>query len=431
MARMSMGERDFRALEDTPDMKVNCACKLRLVWVSWVALSLVIPSIVWYGVLGNLPSNSASSMDTTLAVKPSLFVPTDHLRPELRDEPLAKHLVRYFDLYLMTRGGLDPPALFSANVRQWLHPDFTYETVGFPSSTSLAGWADLGEEASFRHSFVGDIVTQCLFFGQADTSTTTSYLTTHWKNGFRGVPAPNKWINMRVTDFYLVTNSSGVPLILYNYMLPDWADIMRQNGRMLVTPSSLEQGLMVPPSANDGVPAPLSLLARTRDHAKALGIAEAILHSDWGMGNRDGARGENGWNVSNGVASVDVDAALLHPNFDFYGPYGIGHARGLTEYREHVLAPYHAAFALPSVHVEMRTCEGNYCGIMGHINAVHVGTWLGLLASGRNVSFRFCMHWRTVANKAREGWAIFDLPGFFEQIGRDFFAEAASMSSRG
>ena len=45
-------------------------------------------------------------------------------------------------------------------------------------------------------------------------------------------------------------------------MMIDWADVMRQIGQPVLLPSVLPEGLVLPPSANDGVPAPLSAIVR-------------------------------------------------------------------------------------------------------------------------------------------------------------------------
>jgi len=168
--------------------------------------------------------------------------------------------------------------------------------------------------------------------------------------------------------------------------------------------SHLPEGLFLSSSANDGVPAPLSVVAAPRDSAPAKRAVEGALKGNW--------------------AGDQLSEQWWQKNLTFYGPGGIGLARSAAEFDEHVLEPYRAAFANRSVDEMMTFCEGNYCASFGHLVGRHVGTWVGQPASYKMVAVRYAMHWRVFGDKIAEGWAIFDIPGFFEQIGKDFWAEA-------
>mmetsp|Transcript_15276 Transcript_15276/g.48126 ORF Transcript_15276/g.48126 Transcript_15276/m.48126 type:complete len:202 (-) Transcript_15276:181-786(-) len=188
-------------------------------------------------------------------------------------------------------------------------------------------------------------------------------------------------------------------------MMIDWADVVHRGGMPVLPPAELEDGVVLPPAANDGVPAPFSILAQSQDTAAARAAAEGALREDWAGGAGDG----HWW----------------HPDLTFYGPRGVGLARGFAQFRQSVLRPFRAAFANRTLELEILTCEGNYCAAMGRIRGRHAGPWLGLPASGRQVAVTFGMHWRVSEGKAKEGWAIFDVPGLFRQLGLDFFATAA------
>mmetsp|Transcript_25777 Transcript_25777/g.79217 ORF Transcript_25777/g.79217 Transcript_25777/m.79217 type:complete len:199 (+) Transcript_25777:3-599(+) len=192
-------------------------------------------------------------------------------------------------------------------------------------------------------------------------------------------------------------------------MMIDWADALRQIGRPLLPPAPLEEGVVLPPSADDGVPAPLSVLvsAQGRDAGAARAVVLAALHQDW-------------------AGDANCEAQSWHGDLSFYGPGGIGLARGAGEYRQHVLAPFRAAFGERTVATELMTCEGNYCGALGRLQGHGLEPWLGLPTAGKEVAVRFAMHWRVVGGKVQEGWAIFDMPGLFQQLGLDFYAMAAA-----
>lgn len=266
-------------------------------------------------------------------------------------------------------------------------------------------WTHSGEEKQFRTAFGStELFTQMLFFGEKHTATTTSYGTLYWGGELFGMKPPNKWIELRVCDFYRIEEDPrGIwgGLITYNFMMIDWADVVHRAGRPVLPPASVPDGIVLPPAANDGVPAPFSILAQSRDVDAARAAMDGILIEDW-AGQR---AGEKWW----------------HPDMTFYGPRGIGYAKGIPEFRDHVLKPFQAAFADRVLENDISTCEGNYCAAKGHILGTHVGCWLGLPASRKVVKVRYGFHWRIEEGKAKEGWAIFDVTGLFRQLGLDFF----------
>lgn len=332
------------------------------------------------------------------------------LRKEFQTEPLAKSVIRKFDAYNMARGGRDDPLTFRANVERYMAPDIVYESVGFGNWKTPAGWAR-GEEHNYGMTFPETIFTQMLFFGDKSVSTTTTYGRALWKKDMLGVPASHTWVTLRILDFYYIREETpGWGRISYNFMMIDWADLMRQVGRRLLAPAELPEGLVLPPAANDGVPAPLSAVvqAEGRDATVANASADLALR-EW--------------------VGQDVRASSWHEDLTFYGPAGIGLAQGAQAYEEHVLKPFHTAFANRSVTTRLSACEGNYCAAFGDFHAHGVASWLGLPTAGKDIALRFGMHWRIVDGKAKEGWAIFDMPGLFAQLGLDFWKMAADAKS--
>ncbi|CAE7624521.1 styx-b [Symbiodinium pilosum] len=234
-----------------------------------------------------------------------------------------------------------------------------------------------------------------LFFGDAEHATTTSYGNVRWSQELFGIPAQNTWVYFRVTDFYLLRRTeSGQGLLSWNLMMIDWADLFRQVGRPVLPPAALPEGLVLTAAANDGVPAPLSVMVVGRNSTEAKLAAEAAL-DEWVNSERSGK-----W---------------IHDDLTFYGPGGIGRATS------RVIKPFREAFADRSVEKDMLFCEGNYCAACGKLWGKHVGTWVGQTASEKHLFLRFGMHWRMENGKVREGWAVFDFPGLLKQLGKDFF----------
>jgi len=379
-----------------PFEQASCAarsCKLRPKHVITLAIGLLLLCAIEWRV--------------SRPQKPQIWNPD--LRVEFSTEPLAKSVIRKFDGYNMARGGRDDPVTFWANVQQYMTPDLVYESVGFGTWQTPQGWAQ-GEENKYGMTFPKTVFTQMLFFGDERIATTTTYGSAFWEGNFMNIPAPRQWVTLRITDFYSMREESpGRARIYYNFMMIDWVDALRQIGCRMLPPAPLQEGLVLPPEANDGVPAPLSVLvqAQERNASHARAVAEAALQRDWAGSS------------SNVVAEWST-------NLTFYGPGGVGVARGLESYQEHVLSPFRASFVNRTATVELATCEGNYCGLFGRFSGHGVGNWLGLPTTGHKVSFRFAMHYRVVGGKVQEGWSIFDLPGLFAEVGHDFWAIAAS-----
>jgi len=335
---------------------------------------------------------------------------TPRMLPIYRSEPLAKNIIRRFDLYLMNGATFDTGDFKARNVGQWLAPEFIYDTVGFPDSRTLRGWALSGEEQLYRRSFPTTGFSQMLFFGDDTHATTTTYGNAHWVHDLFGIPAPKEWTYFRVTDFYRIRKTGpGEGLVHYNFMMIDFADLFRRVGRPVLPPAALPEGLVLTAATNDGVPAPLSVVVAHRDSVAPRAAAVGALSEGW--------------------AGESTSAKWWHNDLTFYGPGGIGVARGTEEYQTHVLEPYRAAFTNRTVRTDMLFCEGNYCAAFGVLWGQHTGTWLGQHASHRMIGVRFAMHWRVVNGLIQEGWAIFDIPGFFSQLGLDFFALARAATA--
>ena len=107
----------------------------------------------------------------------------------------------------------------------------------------------------------------------------------------------------------------------------------------------------------------------------------------------------------------------------WYGPVGFGTATNKREYEETFIAAIRGAFSEREVHLDILTCEGTYCGAHGYLYGVNTGDFLGEAASNQPVRLRFGLHYRVDVAQGLipEGYALFDLPGFFIQNGVDLY----------
>eukprot|EP00443_Scrippsiella_acuminata_P019123 CAMPEP_0115256624 /NCGR_PEP_ID=MMETSP0270-20121206/46346_1 /TAXON_ID=71861 /ORGANISM="Scrippsiella trochoidea, Strain CCMP3099" /LENGTH=77 /DNA_ID=CAMNT_0002672291 /DNA_START=27 /DNA_END=256 /DNA_ORIENTATION=+ len=76
-------------------------------------------------------------------------------------------------------------------------------------------------------------------------ATTTSYGNVFWSKALFGVPAAKKWVYFRVTDFYAARKTGPARgQLYYNFMMIDFADLLRRVGRPVLPKAALPEGLV-------------------------------------------------------------------------------------------------------------------------------------------------------------------------------------------
>ncbi|MEL6915650.1 MAG: ester cyclase [Pseudomonadota bacterium] len=118
-----------------------------------------------------------------------------------------------------------------------------------------------------------------------------------------------------------------------------------------------------------------------------------------------------------------------HPKMHWYGPAGIGTARGIEGFRRQHQIPFLAAMPDRGGQNEGLVfhffAEGNYVGVTGWPNMrqtlSHPG-WLGLPGAGREVTLKSLDFWRVENGLIRENWVLVDLIDLYQQLGIDVFA---------
>ena len=114
------------------------------------------------------------------------------------------------------------------------------------------------------------------------------------------------------------------------------------------------------------------------------------------------------------------------PQFLWYGPGGIGSARGHKDYERAHQQPFLTAFPdrIGGNH-KCRIGQGSYVASTGwpSINATHSGDgWLGLPATNKRVTMRVMDFWRAENGLLAENWVMIDIPDLLNQFGIDVFA---------
>jgi len=322
-------------------------------------------------------------------------------------DPKAKCVIRAMDKVISDHIAWDDWEAWEKLMLQFFTEDMIYDSNCTPNdelgnSTGIRAWFDK-EHIPYNLAFDNCTFNQMIFASEEETATTTTYAKATWKGDLGTIPGSKlkgQEVTIRIYDFYIMRGNK----IFYNWMLLDTVGLMLEAGYRVLPASPLRENWVQPPAAMDGIPAPISRLVNPVESLMAKVIAEEVLLHDF----KYGSSPSNRW---------DEDMT-------WYGSTGLGMATNKAEYNEHILKPFKAAFKDLNVDIIVLTCEGAYCGATGWIVGTHVGTWLGEEATNSEVRIRFGFHYRVDVTRGMvpEGYAMFDLPGAFIQMGVDLYS---------
>lgn len=118
-----------------------------------------------------------------------------------------------------------------------------------------------------------------------------------------------------------------------------------------------------------------------------------------------------------------------HPRMNWYGPAGIGSARGIAGFRNWHQIPFLNAMPDRGQYVDEIVYhffgDGNYVGVTGWPDMIQTVTgdgWLGIAPSGKRVTMCSLDFWRIEDGRIRENWVLVDLLDVYRQLGVDVFA---------
>lgn len=111
------------------------------------------------------------------------------------------------------------------------------------------------------------------------------------------------------------------------------------------------------------------------------------------------------------------------PQFQWYGPGGIGSARGHADYERAHQGPFLKAFPdrIGGNH-KCRIGESSYVASTGwpSLNATHLGDdWIGIPATGNHITQRIMDFWRREDDMLVENWVFIDMVDLIGQFGID------------
>ena len=223
---------------------------------------------------------------------------------------------------------------------------------------------------------------------------------------FLDIPPTGHLAHMRYHEFFRIVDGQVVEM----QAIWDIPELMMQAGawpmapqlgRFLATPAPMSQdGLQV---SGDGQAAMDHVIAMLTDLCKYPGNPDPTV-----------MRHERYW----------------HPRFNWYGPAGIGTARGISGFRNWHQEPF--LRGMPDRKLDAMgdlmshwVAQGDYVCETGWPNmrlTVSGDGWMGIAPSGREVLLCSLDFWRLEDGLIRENWVLVDLLDMYRQLGVDVLA---------
>ena len=246
-------------------------------------------------------------------------------------------------------------------------------------------------------------------FNNGDWFASTGFFVGHFVRPLWGIQPTGRPTWLRYGWFDRVESGR----VVESYVIFDVARLMIEANQWPLAPQ-LGQGWCPAPQTQDGI----SLSAATPDASdKSLKLVEAMIA---GLMQYD----------RKSLSSMGM-VRFWTPQFHWYGPGGIGSARGHKDYERAHQGPFLAAFPdrVGGNH-KCRIGDGTYVASTGwpSINATHMGdSWLGLPATNQRITQRIMDFWRRDGDLLAENWVFIDMVDLLSQIGVDVFARHSAL----
>jgi predicted ester cyclase len=254
-----------------------------------------------------------------------------------------------------------------------------------------------------------DDIRVCGQFRGGDWLACTGHYVATFARDFIGIRASGGAVTIRYGEYSRFENGRVVEV----FVIFDWLDLLRQVGQW---PSNMPLG----GATHDRVPGPATLDgcllegASAAEGARSMALVEAMIA---GLMQYDGKS----------LASMGMKR-FWHPNFMWYGPAGIGTARGLGGFERYHQGPFLRAFPdrVGGDH-KCRIAEGAYVASTGwpSIRATHCAPYLGAPATQQRITMRVMDFWRRADDLLVENWVFIDLPDLLAQMGRRVLPQAS------
>jgi predicted ester cyclase len=234
-------------------------------------------------------------------------------------------------------------------------------------------------------------------------SCTGHYLGTFAGN-WLGIPATGEAATLRFGEFYRVVNGR----IAEARIILDIVDLARQAGHRILPPCTGLETWVPGPQGHTG------LMRGASDPAAGQHSLSLVENMIGGLMRFD----------QTNLKSMGM-ARHWRSDMMWYGPGGIGTARGISGFERHHQKPFLHAFPdrKGGTH-RARLGEGAFVASTGwpSVRATHLGDYLGVPASGKPIQMRVMDWWRSEGDLLVENWVFIDLPHLMQQLGVDLLA---------
>jgi len=226
---------------------------------------------------------------------------------------------------------------------------------------------------------------------------------------FLNIPPTGHQVGMRFHEFFRFDGGKIVEM----QAIWDIPSLMMQASAWPMAPSLGREWQVPGPATGDG-------LAGSDNEGAAIHAMNIVI----------GMLTKLSMHPSQGGPDIMEAETYWHPRMSWYGPSGIGTARGIRGFRNWHQIPF--LNALPDrrggttgTQTSHFFAEGNYVAVTGWPNMGMTVTgdgWMGIAPAGQKLTMRSLDFWRVEGDRIRENWVLVDLLDVYAQLGVDVFA---------
>ncbi|WP_127116268.1 ester cyclase [Shimia sediminis] len=223
------------------------------------------------------------------------------------------------------------------------------------------------------------------------------------------IPPTGHQVTMRFHEFFRVKGGKIVEM----QAIWDLPEVMMQANAWPMAPSLGKEWAVPGPATQDGlVPGPHDpeTSAKSCQLIREM-LAHLVKHP------------------TEGGPEVMQPQRFWHPRMNWYGPAGIGTARGFAGFRHWHQIPFLNAMPDRGQSDAALTFhffgDGAYAAVTGWPNMVQsisADGWMGIAPSGKQIALKSLDFWRVENGLIRENWVLVDLIDVYAQLGVDVFA---------
>ncbi len=230
------------------------------------------------------------------------------------------------------------------------------------------------------------------------------------------IPPTGHQVAMRFHEFYRILDDR----VVETQALWDIPEVMMQANAWPMAPSLGREWHVPGPASHDGI--------RNEPYDEVHGAATRQLIVDMLTAMKR--------HPSEGGPEVMEMEKYWHRKMNWYGPSGIGTARGIEGFRRWHQIPFLNAMPDRGQYVDQIEYhffgEREYAAVTGWPNMIQTlsdGGWLGIAPPGKQITMRSLDFWRVESGLIRENWVMVDMLDMYNQIGVDVLARMRELTA--